>query len=403
MAAAPDPDANERIEEIPIILKCCTCGETLEEPKTLPCFHSFCKKCLATYFEDELKVKEREYNNAFECPKCKTQLNLKQGDGVEGILPNEFISNLLDILPVIKQQKEKLQCGSCKAQVSVECRCFECERYLCENCLTTHSKWPDFKQHVVMSLEDLAKPENQSKAKKKPRCDKQGHGSKHLEFYCNTCKELACMSCVVLDHPKPDHDYQPMDTEAEKQKEALKKTFDILQKTSTEVDTALNKIGSAIGKLQVTTEEAKVSIKKQEKEICEVLSKKVEHKAAILIGQVNRKLDAQNRELEKQQCDMKAYHEKVNGSLDFAKNIIERASSEEVILLGRELQLNAEVIKKERPDRMEPIHDGTIEYQAKPTGTIVDNINLNDLGNVVSTCFQQNDRPIPSRRTKFFY
>ena len=318
--------------------------------------------------------------------KVQDTYTTKKGEGVEGIPPNDFINNLLDILPVIQQETKKLRCGSCKAQVSVVCKCFECERYLCENCLTTHSNWLDFKQHVVMTLGDLAKPENQSKAKKKPRCQKRGHisghGSGHLEFYCNTCQELCCINCIVLDHPKPDHDYQPMEILAEKQKETLKTTFDILQKTSTEVHTALKEIDHATQNLKISTEKAKDMIQQQEKEISEQLTQKVKQKAAILIAQVDKKLNAQNRELVKQHNDMKAYHERVNGSLDFAKNIIEKASSEEIILLGRELQLNANDIKKERPDMMEPIHDGAIKYQAKSTEAIVGNMKLNDLGNV---------------------
>ena len=79
---------------------------------------------------------------------------------------------------------------------------------------------------------------------------------------------------------------------------------------------------------------------------------------------------------------MNTYHEKVNGSLDFAKNIVEKASNDEILLLSTEIQVNANNIKEECPKMMEPIHDGDIEYQAKSTETIVSHFNLDERGNV---------------------
>ena len=60
MAAALDPSPSVRMEDL---LACCICGETLDEPKTLPCFLSLCKRCLARYVEVERKMAERESRN----------------------------------------------------------------------------------------------------------------------------------------------------------------------------------------------------------------------------------------------------------------------------------------------------------------------------------------------------
>ncbi|XP_028391872.1 E3 ubiquitin-protein ligase TRIM33-like [Dendronephthya gigantea] len=381
MARAADPAPTKQIEDL---LTCCVCTETLEEPKTLPCFHSFCKKCLAKYIEvqREKAQKEQGAQHLFDCPMCRTQFELKQGDSVERIPPNYFINNLLEILPVIRQQTQKLRCESCKAQAQATCRCIECERYLCKNCLTAHKNWPDFEQHLVMTLEELAKRENQSKAKGKPRCQKKGHGDKYLEFYCNTCHELACMSCVVLNHSKANHDYHPIDAVAEQHKKSLKTTSAILQRTSNEVKTTLQKINHATERLQVNTKRAKDMILEQEKEILQKLTQKVKHNTAVLLGEVDRAHNIVNQRLVQQHDEMKAYHEKVNGSLDFAKNIIEKASNDEILLLGTEIQVNAKDIKKDCPKMKKPIHDGLIVYLTKTTETIVGNLNLNELGEV---------------------
>ncbi|XP_028392126.1 E3 ubiquitin-protein ligase TRIM33-like isoform X2 [Dendronephthya gigantea] len=381
MATAPDPAPAKQIEEL---LTCCICTETLDEPKTLPCFHSFCKRCLARCIEvqRENAQKERRVQHQLNCPMCRTQFEMKQGESVEQIPPNYFINSLLEMLPVLQQQMQKLRCESCKSQVPATCRCIECESYLCQNCLKTHNDWQDFEQHVVLTLEELVKPENQSKAKGKPRCKKEGHENKPLEFYCNICQELACISCVVLNHSKANHDNQPIATVAEQYKKALKTTSDQMQAASTEVKIALKKINQATQSLDASTEIAKGSIRQQEEEILQDFTDKLRRNTAELLSCVDRARNMVNEQLVKQHNEMKAYHEKVNGSLNFANNIVEKASNDEIILNSQEIQANAKDIKKECPKMMEPIHDGSITYRAKSPETIVANINLNDLGNV---------------------
>ncbi len=79
---------------------------------------------------------------------------------------------------------------------------------------------------------------------------------------------------------------------------------------------------------------------------------------------------------------MKAYVEKVNGSLEFAKNIIEKGSKEEVITLGKEIMSNANNIEKESPKSMRPVHYGFMQYQPKKSGkNIVDSVDY-ELGNL---------------------
>ncbi len=381
MASAPDPAPVKRMEEL---LTCCVCKETLNEPTTLPCFHSFCKKCLARYVEiqrDDAR-KEGRAEHLFKCPTCRTQFQLRQTQSVERLPSNHFINNLLDILK-IQQEAQNLPCESCNGQLPAECRCVQCENYLCKNCLNMHNNCKAFKRHDVLTLAELAKPENQAKAKAKPRYHKHGHENKHLECYCNTCQQLACITCVVLDHPKPEHDCQTISAVAERQNQALKRTSAMLQEKSVEVQNALQEIKRASQTLKDNNKRAKNAILQQEKEILEEITKKLKRNTAALIVEVDRKHNEVNRKLVQQHDEMKAYVEKVNGSLEFAKNIIEKGSNEEIITLGNKVSLNANNIEKECPKVMRPVHGGFFEYQQeKSTKNIVDNLDLNNLGNI---------------------
>ena len=276
-----------------------------------------------------------------------------------------------------------LHCESCNGQILATCRCVDCERYLCENCLTAHNKWPALSGHVVLTLEELAKPENQVKAKAKQRCHKHGHENKHLEYFCKTCQQLVCITCVLLDHPKPEHDCQPINVVAEEQKQALVTTSAMLQEKSLEGQNSLHKIKRASQNLKDNDKRAKNAILQQEKEILEEITKKLKRNTAGLIVEVDRKHNEVNEKLVQQYDNMKAYIEKVSGSLQFAKNIIEKGSNEEIIALGNEVRLNADNIEKECPNSMQPVHGGFFEYQqGKSIKNIVDNLDLNNLGKI---------------------
>ena len=386
MATALDISWTKQMKEL---LTCSICDETLEEPRTLGCFHSFCKKCLAKYVESQRKITKKD--RMFDCPLCRTQFQLKQEESVDQIRPCFFINNLLEMLS-IQERASQIKCEACKSDVSAVSRCIECERYLCGNCLTTHNNWPDFNNHDVLTLEELAKPENQCKAKAKPRCIKKGHGNKPLEIYCTTCNELACLTCVVLDHPKPDHECEPIDVVANRQKEALKRTSAILQTKSDEGHDALKKIRKASENMKANTRKAKDDVLHQKKEILEAFTEKLEHTIQAFIVEVDRKHNELNQKLSKQHHDMELYVEKVNGSLEFVKNIIEKGSNEDILSLGNEIKENASDIEKKCPKMMNPVHSGYFVYQQiKSAENIVEKVDLQELGKVGKFAFSVND------------
>jgi phosphoglycerate-specific signal transduction histidine kinase len=172
------------------------------------------------------------------------------------------------------------------------------------------------------------------------------------------------------------------DVVADQHKEALKTTSAVLQEKSNEGRDALQKIEHATQNLQANTKKAKVAIFQQEQEILDEFTKKLKRNTAVFRDQVDKTHNEVNEKLSKQRDDMKVYVEKVNGSLDLAKNIIEKGSKEDVVLFTNEIKVNANNIEKECPKMIQPVHNGDIEYRAKSIQTIVDNINLNDLGNV---------------------
>lgn len=360
------------------LLTCCICKDILKEPKTLRCFHSFCKKCLAENIKSQREKAEKSRGCQFNCPLCRAQFQLRQGESVEQLSPNVFID---DLLKVFSGEKRVDSCEHC--EVSAACKCVECEHYLCNDCLREHHKWPANNDHGVLTLEELARPENQAKSKRRLRCDKEGHEDKLFGLYCKTCQELACITCAFVDHSKTEHDCEPVSVAANRQKEALKTTAVTLNKKSVKSQETLGAIKYASRCLLESNKTAKDAILQQEKEILEEFTKRLKERTAALIVEVDKKHNEVNQNLVKQHDDMKAYEAEVSGSLEFAKNIIEQGSNDEILLFGKEIKANADNIeKRNEPEAMQPIYDCELKYEAKTTGKVLEAIKLDDLGKI---------------------
>ena len=377
MATAPDPAPLKQMEEL---LECSICMEPLTQPRTLSCFHSFCKHCLANFVATQKEAVEKgaKVPDVFECPVCRTTFHVKEGDGVEKMPSNHFINNMLEFLS-LQQQAKSIKCQPCKAKNPATSRCVSCEKYLCGKCLQAHKDWPDFEDHVLLTLEELTKPENRGKARGKPRCEKHG---KVLKFYCETCKVLVCRYCVDMKHQWPEHTWFPLADVVVQHKKSLKTSSAIFQKQMNEAVQSNMKIQHALETLKNNTTKAKDDIMQQQQEILSAFTKNLEEETAILLGQVDKKYNDANEPLVKQQANVKAYLERTKSCLVFSKNIICNGSDEEILTLKHEVEDKAGSIEKERPELMEPVRNGFIEYQAKPSKDVLENVKLNNLGKI---------------------
>ena len=379
MATASDPAPVKQMETL---LECSVCMETLTQPRTLSCYHSFCKHCLEKYVASQRKeaVEARaKVPEIFECPLCRTEFSVKEGENIGDKMPaNHFINNLLELL-TLQQQAQHTKCQSCKAKAPAASRCISCERYLCVKCLEVHNNWPAFEDHVVLTLEELAKPENRAKAKGKPRCEKH---DKVLKFYCETCEVLVCRYCVDFIHTRPEHKWLLLADVVVQHKEVLNTSSCVFEHQKNDAAESNRKIEDAMKTLKYNAARAKDAIKQQQQSILHALATKLEQETTVLLYQVDMGYKEAHEPLLKQQADVKAYFEKAKSSLDFTNNILSSGSDEVLLALKQEIEEKAGRIADERPEFMEPVHDGSLEFCPKSTDYVVESLKSNDLGKI---------------------
>ena len=371
---------NVPVDHLKSLLTCSICLETLNDPRTLSCFHSFCKCCLEKFVKSQREKAMDKDIDRFNCPTCRSEFSLKPYEEVAGMAGSHFICNMLDMMTIQRQAKTS-KCSVCQ-EASI-CRCTTCEMFMCEKCLASHEIWPANKKHIVLSTNELTQPEHHTKIKAKLSCKR--HKNKTLKFYCQTCKELICTHCMVLNHIKQNHSCLSIDEVADKQREALRLGCAIFNEKLAECNEALVAICNAIHLLEDNTKKMKAKIIQQKQQILQIVTQKLEKKAQLMIDGVDKIFSIKHDDLSKQLAALKAYVEKVKSSVNLQKSLLEKGNNEEILSSQTIIDENVEKVKNELPRNLKPVHEGSIQYKNKPINDLNVTEILDKLGEVGKT------------------
>ena len=199
--AEKSPEATSR--KLEDQLTCAVCLGQYDDPRTLPCLHSFCTKCLG-----ELPLEQKGDNKyCFFCPTCRTPVDLP-GHGVTAFPKSFHLNSLIEL----QQDLAKVQdlevsgnsiCDNCKTEEATAGYCPDCDKVLCSSCNDVHKKWGPMSTHKLVSVESKVA------AKVKPAPVVQQSCPSHhksLDLYCVTCEELICSHCTIQGHKGHTHD-----------------------------------------------------------------------------------------------------------------------------------------------------------------------------------------------------
>lgn len=121
-------------DDLDDFLHCPCCMKEYNQPKLLPCLHSFCFECLDSNLNDN-GIGPGE---AFLCPICKTQC-VVPARGVRAMKSNIFLVTLQEFYHS-KTLDDDQECEGCDSGRSARKKCIECTDWLCNQCCSMHSK-----------------------------------------------------------------------------------------------------------------------------------------------------------------------------------------------------------------------------------------------------------------------
>ncbi|XP_028398987.1 probable E3 ubiquitin-protein ligase MID2 [Dendronephthya gigantea] len=328
MAGALETDPINELEEN---LQCTVCLEPLKDPRTLPCFHSFCKDCL----EDVVKTCRDEAPRGrpvreFPCPNCREMFTLDPDKNVADMRRNHFICNMVKAAAVLnRDRKFGVPCShECSQSYSVA-RCVTCEKFLCRECLTDHNKYRGHTGHSVLTMEELSKPENRKKINDKMYCNE--HQGKKLKVYCETCDQLICKDCMDFKHTKPDHSCFLVKDVADKYKELLASKNETMDGVLAENNSCLEELSKATQQLDRDAEDVKSKIKKRKEFILKNVAEMLHEKAETLLNRVEVIHTEAREKMDKQILEKKQYGENLQNYVYLSKKLVEQGTEEEII------------------------------------------------------------------------
>ena len=175
-------------------VSCSVCMCTFNDPKQLPCLHSFCLNCLNGI------QRTSGLHGKITCPECSRQFQIP-GNGNPSELPTNFrINSLLDVLAIKECSTANVKCGNCNKRSAQTLYCFQCYAFWCEECILGHNIIRTNKEHKTLALKHFQDQDFEAVLKQPAFCQKKHHENEELKFFCNGCKVAICNTCAVTLH-----------------------------------------------------------------------------------------------------------------------------------------------------------------------------------------------------------
>ena len=368
---------------------CAICLQLLDDPKSMPCLHTYCKKCLMEALvkrpHDPDIPRDRP---AINCPLCRAEVTLPD-KGIEGLPSNFSATRLVETVQLQDkfEQNKTQKCDSCIEGDAIA-SCCECGGFfLCKSCLSVHKKLPSTKAHSMLSLNQLVQLDSPFAASKSLLC--QRHPQEPLKLYCEDCEALVCRDCVLVRHKL--HNYNFVADIIDEEKECLQ---NVILEELTEIlgstKEAITGVEQMQAKVLSCNDQHVAQLNKTFQEIADMLNNR---KRTFLV-EVRQVTEDDLCPLQKQQEDLVTLKEKIKSCHDFTQKTLRDGTSTEIISAKKQML--------ERTKHLQELHSNSpMAPVTKPSTTVfyqMDKIKeiINSLG-VVIDLQQSGIKDIPEK------
>ena len=265
--------------------ECPLCVETVKNPKTLPCLHSFCLECL----DKHANFARRQLKTTIKCPVCQASFQIPETDTFDNLPSSFHLNRLVDVLALEDGSVQSQRCNSCDENNTATCYCFVCQNFLCASCFESHQRLKVTRSHRNVLIDKLRAQDVQDLIHRPMMCSQQYHEDQPIEFYCEDCKVLICLKCSLVRHNR--HTITETQKAAQESKmqmtdavtkvkaeiiryeDEIKKQTDLKSKNTLEIMNAEKKMTDTVEKLIRDLREHEKKMKDKFREIYEAQQK----------------------------------------------------------------------------------------------------------------------------------
>ncbi|KAK3735710.1 hypothetical protein QZH41_010143 [Actinostola sp. cb2023] len=303
---------------------CPVCLEQYQDPRILTCLHTYCRRCL----EDKLAKEGRRVS--IKCPECRETVKI---DNVASLRVNIWVNRIISQLELFKAEKKQgdqpeLMCNNCESKEAAKAKCFDCEKFMCNACITAHQRMVILKDHQLMTLEDI-------KRTGVPIIDKLMFCKKHKgevqKLFCKTCEELICRDCTIIDHK--DHDVCFIVDITKEHKEQLTKEIKMASATKEKIKVGLKSVKAMQTRVQKNAAIIEIGIDDVINQHIQALEEK-----RINLKQESRDLAATKmKNLTAQEDGLAMHMTGLKSAIEFTENVLSKGSNSEVLSISKQI------------------------------------------------------------------
>ncbi|XP_039608984.1 E3 ubiquitin/ISG15 ligase TRIM25-like, partial [Polypterus senegalus] len=213
---------------------CSVCLDTLTDPVSLHCGHSFCLKCLTNYWDQ---------SQVCRCPQCRHVFILRP-ELKRNTLLNEVIRKLKKMALSPPQSQNyagpgDVECDFCTGKKFRAVKsCLTCMASYCQTHLQSHFEIAAWKGHKLVD------PDRNLKEK---LCEKH---QKNLEMFCETDEMCICWMCAVTEYD--DHEKVDLKMEREGKQKHLGVTLNAIRRRLAKKEKKMKETRRAIEQIKMS-------------------------------------------------------------------------------------------------------------------------------------------------------
>lgn len=189
-------------------LNCRLCNDEFQHPKLLPCLHSFCLACIATYIRN-YHTSEQHHDQSkskFPCPECGLEVQTEDA----GYLPDNVLARRLSCPSLGNTPRDPADCQACiqqgRGEVPATMCCVNCDENFCNACTSTHRLQEETASHKTVPLiPNAGKVDENTDARNVNDTDEspavlskccQCYDTYDIDsMYCVDCDKALCADC----------------------------------------------------------------------------------------------------------------------------------------------------------------------------------------------------------------
>lgn len=323
-------------------LTCPVCLDTYREPKSLPCWHVYCKKCLEKLHKDGDELK---------CPVCNKVTKIPP-KGVDGFQTAFHINNLIEIRDTLRTNSQELllptPCGECPEVVAIGF-CQNCQIFVCKVCSDVHKQQAKFSNHEVVPLQS----ESDSQSKEPEFCPT--HPQHLLISYCERCEVMLCANC----NPHTGHNVKRLKDTIHLSKDTILASLQPVRNQLSAIEGGISRVETKHGYVTDQTKDLKSRIDTDINKMQQALERRRQE----LKTQVEKGAQYKVQALQTQKEKLQVAQSQLSSYVTVIERSLRRGNCRQVLTMKKSVQGNVEKITSEYSQiQVTPVEEANLQF-----------------------------------------